>query len=142
MSHLMSFKEVKAQYLEPFGMLPHIYSKEHGFVVWRMGTGRNVELLHIRAWEIRQGHGTWLLDRMLWTIEQTPAMQPYYSIYGFTRASNSRAISFYQAVGFHWQQVNGLYEDGVGVLFWRGFEDLLRARDLRIAKPTRKIVTL
>jgi len=112
----------KQRYIQPFKKLDFCYALGRGFIVWRLGTGANVELLHIRAFEPRRGHGRKLFYRML---EQLGNRPPYYSVFGFTRVSNERAAEFYKALGFNLQSVTGLYADGEAVMFWRKYQDLL-----------------
>jgi len=107
------------------------YSKDDGFIVWRMGTGMNVELLHIRAAEPRNGQGTKLFGHMLNRLEKEPHMTPYHSVYGFTRLSNERAVEFYRAMGFNFQYVNGLYQEGEAILFWQGYTSLKAVMESR-----------
>jgi ribosomal protein S18 acetylase RimI-like enzyme len=91
---------------------------EGGYVVWRRGTGGNVELLHLRA---AQGHGRRLLRRMLDGLASDP---PYCTVFGFTRVGNVTAQGFYKAMGFTLTQVAGVYADGSAVVFSQTFEKL------------------
>ena len=131
MSHQMSVDDFKKKYITPFRDLYYYYSREEGFVVWRMGTGLNVELLHIRAWEPRKGLGTRLLGHMLDRLSaDNHSLTPYHSIYGFTRIDNNRARGFYAAMGFNLQTIEGLYKEGRAVFFWQEFAELVRLRGL------------
>lgn len=100
------------------------YNWDIGFIVWRLGTGRNVELLHIRAWETRKGHGRLLFYKMLDALS-APEAKPYHSVYGFTRVSNERSALFYQSMGFHFNLIPGVYKDGEAILFYHEYEDLV-----------------
>ena len=103
----------------PFKNVEYIYN-DSGYIVWREGTGNNVELLHIRTFEKGKGYGRKLVYAMLNTMSP-----PYYSIFGFTRTSNIEAQNFYAVLGFKLQPIEGVYKDGNGFLFWQSY-DLLR----------------
>lgn len=126
---VMSYADVKREYLTPFRNVEWFYSANDGFIVWRMGTGNNVELLHIKAWEQRKGIGRRLFYHMLDSLEKSVESYPYHSVYGFTRVSNERAIGFYNAMGFDTIYVPGIYQDGACQLFHRKFTTLLGYRD-------------
>lgn len=115
------------------------YEAAHGYIVWRLGTGGNVELLHIKAEPRGRGHGRRLFYQMLERLRESP---PYHSIYGFTRVSNEEARAFYGALGFCLQEVAGVYADGRAVLFWAPYEVLVHnmrdyQNDQMLAKPRR-----
>lgn len=114
-------------YITPFAGL-HYHADRTGFIVWRRGTGHNVELLHIKTYEKGQGHGRALFFVMLDRLKDDP---PYHSVYGFTRVSNSEARAFYGALGFQLDEVAGPYADGRAVLFWASYQDLLKKREGR-----------
>lgn len=122
----MTGVEVYKDYVQPYRDCPWILFPERGFIVWRLGTGANVELLHVRAFERRKGHGRRLVYAMLEELRATP---PYHSVFGFTRVSNERAAAFYSALGFRLQPVKGLYADGEAVMFWREYSELLRLKE-------------
>lgn len=122
----LTYPEFLATYLDPFEAVHHRYDRERGFIAWRLGTGSNVELLHIRTFAPGKGYGRELLYRMLDAIQVDP---PYHSIFGFTRVGNAEARAFYGALGFELQAVRGLYRDGEAVLFWQSYAKLLRARE-------------
>lgn len=109
------------RYVIPFEKTDLLYEPARGFIVWRLGSGSNVELLHIAAAEIRKGHGRWLFYHMLDRLEAKP---PYHSVFGFTAVSNKRALAFYDALGFEHQEVHGLYQTGPAALFWQSYEKL------------------
>jgi ribosomal protein S18 acetylase RimI-like enzyme len=94
-----------------------------GLIVWRRGTGDNVELLYIRAGarEARVGSGRALLRAMLAKLADEP---PYSSVFGFTRTSNLEAQAFYRRMGFELSPVTGVYADGDAVLFSQTYEEL------------------
>lgn len=119
------FYEVKKRYLKPYSKPRYLFYPDRGFIVWRLGTGENVELLHIKTQETRKGQGRGLLYEMLEELKSSP---PYHSIFGFTRVSNQRAIDFYLAMGFNVQQIEGLYQDGQAVMFWQQYGVLLEAK--------------
>lgn len=92
---------------------------ERGYIVWRIGTGHNVELLHIRAKEPRRGYGTSLVVTMLRDVEAEIARtnQVPHSVFGFTRQSNEAALAFYGSLGFTLDPILDLYREGPAVLF-------------------------
>lgn len=116
----------QARYVKPFAAVTHHYDPDRGFIVWRQGTGANVELLHIRTFTRGKGFGRGLVYHMLDVLSQEP---PYHSVFGFTRADNLGAKQFYGALGFSLQELNGLYEDGKATLFWAAYQQLLKKRD-------------
>lgn len=124
---MLHFDDFMKDYLKPFNGCKYFYDSERGFIVWRTGTGLNVELLHVRAFRLRQGFGRVLVHHMLDCLNLEGP--PYYSVYGFTRVSNERAIEFYHALGFQTQHVVGLYKDGEAVMFWQDFDVLMEAMD-------------
>lgn len=93
-----------------------------GYIIWRVGTGENVELLHIKTVDKGKGWGRSLFYQMLIRLQTDP---PYYSIFGFTRTSNEEAQAFYGALGFNLQPIEGLYKDGTAVMFWQSYEKLV-----------------
>lgn len=121
MHGLIGRDDFLAKYVAPFVEVKWEYEPE-GYIVWRHGTGGNVELLHIRTFRPGQGDGRRLVYRMLDLLRERP---PYYSVFGFTRASNAEAQAFYGALGFNLQPVNGLYAEGQAVMFWQSYERLM-----------------
>ena len=119
---MIGSRKFRSDYLDPFQDLDYRYIADRGFIVWRPGTGNNVELLHIRTFEKGKGWGKGLLDLMLNDLKRDP---PYYSIFGFTRVGNLEAQKFYGALGFKLQEVNGLYKEGSAVLFWQSYKSLV-----------------
>lgn len=95
-----------------------------GYIVWRFGTGANIELLHLRVEPNarRCGQGTALWHQMLTRLQERP---PYATVYGFTRLDNAVAHAFYQRQGFVLQTVSGIYDAGQAVLFSQRFSLLL-----------------
>jgi ribosomal protein S18 acetylase RimI-like enzyme len=115
--------EFMQKYVLPFDSVSYEYDGQAGFIVWRMGTGGNAELLHIKAYELREGLGRALLYKMLDRLADQP---PYHTVYGFSRVSNKRAASFYKAMGFHLVPVDGVYKDGKAIMFWQEYSQLVR----------------
>lgn len=89
------------------------HSDEHGYIVWRRGTGGNVELLHLKVKETRKGHGTRLFREMLRQLQAEP---PYAQVFVFTRMENAAARQFYRSMGMIHSTVYGVYADGVAAL--------------------------
>jgi ribosomal protein S18 acetylase RimI-like enzyme len=120
------FQEIKDQYIKPYSKPRYVFKADKGFIVWRLGTGENVELLHIRTLLQRKGQGRELFYMMLDSLKVE--MTPYYSVFGFTRVSNDRAKEFYEGMGFNIQPIKGLYADGEAVMFWQEYTKLLEWR--------------
>ena len=97
------------------------FDDEDGYIVWRRGTGDNVELLHIKATELRHGIGKRLLREMLKRLNKRP---PYCTVFGFTRIENKISHAFYKAMGFDLTIVKGVYQDGHAVVFSQTFAKL------------------
>lgn len=106
----------------PFMHVPWAES-EDGYIVWRMGTGNNTELLHIKVKEPGNGGGSRLLKLMLLQLQQNP---PYATVFGFTRAGNLAAHFFYEQMGFTLSPVQGVYDEGAAVVFAARFDDLCK----------------
>lgn len=87
---------------------------KNGYVVWRMGTGGNTELLHLYAYPSLRGHGKALLKGMLKELLRDP---PYATVYGFCLGKNESACKFYKAVGFTITFVDGVYAEGGAYVF-------------------------
>lgn len=108
------------------------YEDETGYVVWRRGTGDNVELLHIHTAERGKGYGRNLVYRMLDELKYEP---PYHSVFGFTRVSNDEAKKFYAALGFELVEVPGVYEDRRAILFWQEYDVLVTKMETYRGRP-------
>lgn len=93
---------------------------ENGYIIWRRGTGDNVELLHLRTYEKGKGTGKELLKDMLLSLKARP---PYCTVFGFTRVSNE-ARGWYEAMGFELSVVKGVYADGEAIVFSQTYEKL------------------
>jgi ribosomal protein S18 acetylase RimI-like enzyme len=119
------YEDFYDEYIEPFHTPTYVYDYT-GWIVWRVGTGLNVELLHIRTHKKRRGYGRRLFYKML---DRLTAKPPYHSVFGFTRVSNAEAKAFYGALGFNLVEINGLYQHGHAVLFWQEFNKLCEQRD-------------
>lgn len=113
------------KYVQPYWAPEWHYDPGRGYVVWRLGTGENVELLHIRTFAPGLGYGRALFCTLLDRLSGRP---PYYSIFGFTRTSNSSAQAFYGALGFHLQPIEGLYKEGSAIMFWQSYGKLLEEK--------------
>lgn len=125
----MEFNDFYERYIDKYRDIRYHYDNSYGYIVWRIGTGENIELLHIKTFEKRKGYGKKLFIEMLRQICLSD-IKPYYSIFGFTRSSNKEAQNFYSAIGFNIVDICGLYKDGNCKLFWSSFEDLLKKHDI------------
>ena len=119
---MIPYPEFYLKYITPYEDTKHIYRHQVGFIVWRTGTGGNTELLHIRTWDKGKGHGRRLVYHMLDRIN------PYFSVFGFTRVGNDEAQKFYGTLGFNLQEVSGLYQDGQAIMFWQSYKLLMSGK--------------
>lgn len=110
-----------AAHVARFSQASH-HATNEGYIVWRRGSGDNVELLHIRAYRKQQGVGKRLLLHMVKELQNDP---PYKTVFGFTRISNDAARAFYLSLGFTLTEVDGVYADGRAVLFSQSYESLV-----------------
>ena len=115
----------KSKYVDPFAVVSMI-DDESGYIVWRLGTGHNVEMLHIHTEEKGKGYGRDLFYRMLGKLRQ---FSPYHSVFGFTRADNVGAKAFYGALGFDLTGVPGVYADGRCILFHAPYDRLVKCKE-------------
>lgn len=126
MHDYLSLPDFLTHCVQPFDHCAWSYHRDRGYVVWRKGTGGNVELLHIRTFAPGQGHGRTLVYALLDRLKDDP---PYHAVYGFTRTSNEDARKFYGALGFRLAPaVEGLYAAGGATLFWAPYRELVAAR--------------
>jgi len=124
--HLEKISDFLTNKLQPYSRCRYLYNKNEGYIVWRVGTGENVELLHLRTFVKRKGYGRKLVYGMLESLKEKP---PYHSVFGFTRTSNLEAQEFYGALGFNLQEIDGLYRDGQAIMFWKEYSQLVKERD-------------
>lgn len=115
--HIGSYRDV-GYYLEDEGA---------SYIVWRRGTGGNVEILHLKTKERRKGTGTRLFRKMLEELKSHP---PYASVYVFTRESNTDADLFYASMGLTYNFVKGVYADGTAVLYSGKYEELRKIHNV------------
>lgn len=123
---MVTLAEFERRYVAPFGDVNYIFSEGRGFIVWRRGSGGNVELLHIKAFERGKGYGHELFREMM---EQLACDPPRTSVFGFTWVGNDEAKAFYGGLGFNLQEVDGIYDDGKAILFWQRFDLLCEVID-------------
>lgn len=103
-------------------------SRPSGYLVWRGGTGGNVEILHLRTYQQRKGHGRELLVEMLTRLRASP---PYKTIYGFTLPVNEAGHLFYQAMGFVLSPVIGVYAAGSAKVFSADYDQLCQRHGIK-----------
>lgn len=108
------------EHIIPYNRLSCICD-ERGYIAWRPGSGKTLELLHLDTLARRQGYGTSLMLSML----QATSESGYTVIYGFTRARMIEAQLFYISLGFKLQLVPNLYPPCDGVLFTQPYHLLL-----------------
>lgn len=108
------------RHVDPYRRIGYV-SRDGGYIVWRTGTGGNVEVLHLKADPPMRGTGTSLLREMLLTLESDP---PYATVFGFTRVGNMAGRAFYKSSGFTLVEVPGVYAEGRAVLFTAVYGEL------------------
>lgn len=86
-----------------------------GYVIWRTGTGDNVEITHIKA--AVPGGGMRLFREFLVRLLDNPPYGGKGTVFGFTRVGNDRAKKFYRRAGFQLTTVKGVYAEGSAVVF-------------------------
>jgi len=95
---------------------------DNGFIEYREGTGGNIEITQIRAYEKGRGTGRELIRRL---IEES---KPYYSIYAFVLASRLDARRFYASCGLNEMPIGrGLYKNDGAIIMTANHEDIRKA---------------
>lgn len=117
---------------KPFSFYDHVWAYQRcdslshsaGYIVWRLGTGGNAEVLHLKVYSEyrRQGHGRQLLRAMLAKLKEDP---PYRTVYGFCLPDNEDAAAFYRKMGFTVSEVEGVYAVGRAAVFSATYDDLI-----------------
>lgn len=88
----------------------------YGAIAWRLGTGGNIEILHLKC---DRGRGRELMAEAVRRMDP-----PYATVFGFTRVCNFAAIRFYEKLGFAMSRVKGVYADGEAMVFSANYEEL------------------
>ena len=123
----MSVKFSSGVHVDPYRKVGYIDGPD-GHLVWRTGTGGNVEVLHLRALSPGQGGGTRMLREMLSRLRTDP---PYATVFGFTRITNHDARRFYLNSGVTLTEVPRVYAEGAAVLFTARYDYLLGFHGLK-----------
>lgn len=116
-----NFKDFEETYIKKYETVWYLHNKHRGYIVWRLGTGQNVELLHIRAIEVHKGHGEYLMRMMTLQLKFN---RPYHSVFVFTKKSNTDALNAYKHWGFQFTEIPNLYRDDGTMLGTISFTDL------------------
>jgi ribosomal protein S18 acetylase RimI-like enzyme len=112
------------KYILPFLKINYVFWPTKGFIVWRKGTGENIELLHIRTFDSNKGYAKQLVKEMIKRIQKNP---PYYSIFGFglTTPEKPHLKEIYKKLGFNVSgDIPGPYKGGSSFLFYQSYEEL------------------
>lgn len=119
----ITLSEFKKKYLEPYENLSYEFWPDKGFIVWRMSTGENAELLHVRVFVKRKGYATELVRTMVRRLaEEHP---PYHSVFGFALASRTDLKEVYAHLGFNiTEDIPAPYQGGPSFIFHQTFEEL------------------
>lgn len=124
MEEKITLKEFKKKYIKKFKGLNFIYWQDKGYIVWRIGTGENAELLHIRTFINNKGYAKELIRAM---IEKLDKNQPYFSVFGFSLVSEKRKYlkEIWQKLGFNISnEIKGIYKGGPVIIFYQNFKIL------------------
>ena len=117
--------EELARKLESYAEVSYIWREDLGYIVWRNGTGDNLEFLFIEVVEQGKGKGVELYRLMAKKILED-GKRPYHSIYGFRLTGNTKAGKFYQKMG--WHQVDfgqAIYGGDKTTLMWMEWNEFL-----------------
>lgn len=117
----MTFEEFSKKYLEKFRELKYIFEPEKGFIVWRVGTGENIELLHLRTFYQGKGYARELIGKMIRQLEKNP---PYHTIFGFALASRSNLKEIYIKLGFNVTEEIPVPYKEPSFIFWQEYVKL------------------
>lgn len=112
----MNFEEFFGHYVQKYLSQYYMFFPGRGYIVWRFGTGENVELLHIRSFKTGQGLGPRLVKVMLRELKKNP---PFYSIFGMMLAANEPVIKMYQKMGFNTMECPFPYKGGNSVMMYQ-----------------------
>lgn len=113
---LMDVPPDLAKYMDVF-----VRRSEHGYIIWRRGTGGNAELLWIKS--DKKGHGRELFVGMLRQLKEDP---PYHTVFGFARETNLLGLAWYDKMGFDLSRVTGVYKDGSAAVFSAPYDRLCK----------------
>lgn len=116
-----NFSEFEAKYVNKFLPQYYLFFPEHGYVVWRFGTGENIELLHIRSF--KPGYGQKIIAAMINELKKNP---PFYSVFGFALKANTAALKMYSKAGFNLADCPYPYKGGPATIFSQSFEILCK----------------
>ena len=118
----LNFDQFFDHYVREYLPQYYLFFPNKGYIVWRLGTGENIELLHVRAFKTGQGLGPRIIKEMLREIKKSRV--PYYSVWGLLLASNEPMIKTYQKMGFNLHECPGPYKHGPSIMMWQSFEKL------------------
>lgn len=106
--------------------LRYLHKPHVGYVVWRVGTGDNLEIVFVRAAEPGHGYGKRMLREMVAAVTSV-GPRPYHSVYAYRLRSNEQAGRFYRALGFREVDLGAsVYRDDGTVLAWVPWAELVK----------------
>lgn len=118
----MNFEDFEKKYIKPFTGLDYVFLPGKGFVVWRLGTGGNSELLHIMTFSHGKGHAKELVKEMMKNLLKNP---PFYSVFGFALSSRTELKKIYTNLGFLiTEDIPAPYLGGPAFIFHQSYEKL------------------
>jgi GNAT superfamily N-acetyltransferase len=118
----IKFDDFWMKYIRKFEWIEYIYD-ERGYLVWREGTGNNIEILHLRAFEEGKGNGPRLIKEMLAKLKMRHT--PYYSVFGFILNDNIPVKKMYRKLGMIENAgIARLYKFGAACIVCQDFEIL------------------
>ena len=110
------------KYIDKFKKLNFVFWPDKGFIVWRVSTGENAELLHIRTFVQGRGYSKELVREMVRRLQENP---PFYSVFGFALASRTDLKKIYKRLGFNiTDDMPAPYKGGPSFVFYQDYETL------------------
>lgn len=96
------------------------YVTDVGYVVYRIATGDNLEIMFIES-AVKDG-AVVALQRMIGVLKA----KPYHSVFAFRLFGNERAAEFYRRLGFRTLHLGrSIYRDDETVLEWMPWDEFI-----------------
>lgn len=104
------------------------YVTDVGYVVYRIATGDNLEILFIES-AVKDG-AVVALRRMIDILK----VKPYHSVFAFRLSGNERAAEFYRRLGFRMLRLGqSIYKDDETVLEWMPWDEFVTNIEERLS---------
>lgn len=122
----MRTREEFLERIKGYDRVDYIYDADVGYLVFRIGTGDNVEALFLEVAEKRKGYGTELYRRMVQRMVER-GEKPYHSVFAFRLTGNEEAKAFYDRLGWKQQDIgSSVYRSDGTTLMWIAWDDLCK----------------